>query len=433
MLLLAAAPAGWSQTCTLSERIKPGDCFRCGIEMQLTGEMRFRQDDKLVPVKLVASASHAYPERVLAVEAGVVQKTARLYETARAAIERGGNKNETTLRVGRRLIVAQRYKDEHLVYSPAGALYRAELELVGDHFDTLPVVGLLPGKEVKVGDTWKVSNAVAQALCSLEGMTENKLTCKLEKVQADAATFSITGTVAGLESGAQVKTTIEAVGSFDLKAKRLTKVEWKQKDDRDQGPVSPASTIETKVVMTRKAVDQPKELDDTALVSAPSNFTPPSAMTHVEYRDAKGRYALLHPRDWQLTAVTENHAVLRLLDRGDFISQVSVTPWEKANKGEHITPEKFKEAMAGTSGWQPERELQAGVVPSSDGRWIYRVSAQGKLQGVEVMQNFYLVAAPTGEQVVLTFTLTPKQADKLGARDLSMAGSIEIPASVEKK
>jgi hypothetical protein len=153
----------------------------------------------------------------------------------------------------------------------------------------------------------------------------------------------------------------------------------------------------------------------------------------VEYRDAKGRYALLHTRDWQLTAVTENHAVLRLLDRGDFIAQVSVTPWDKANKGEHLSPEKFKEAMANTSGWQPERELQAGVVPASDGRWIYRLSAQGKLQGVEVMQNFYLVAAPTGEQVVLTFTLAPKQADKLGARDLSMAGSIELPAAVEKK
>jgi hypothetical protein len=52
---------------------------------------------------------------------------------------------------------------------------------------------------------------------------------------------------------------------------------------------------------------------------------------------------------------------------------------------------------------------------------------------VAVLQNFYLVAAPTGEQVVLTFTLTAKQADKLGARDLSLAGSIEVPAAVEKK
>jgi hypothetical protein len=45
-----------------------------------------------------------------------------------------------------------------------------------------------------------------------------------------------------------------------------------------------------------------------------------------------------------------------------------------------------------------------------------------------VMQNFYLVAAPTGEQLVLAFTMTPKKADKLGARDLSLVTSVEVPA-----
>ncbi len=121
------------------------------------------------------------------------------------------------------------------------------------------------------------------------------------------------------------------------------------------------------------------------------------------------------------------------MDKGDFVAQVSVTPWDKANKGGHLSPEKFKKAMDDTSGWVPQRELQAGEVASSDGRWIYRISVLGTLEGESVLQNFYLVAAPTGEQVVLTFTLSPKQADKLGARDLSLAGSIEVPAAAEKK
>jgi hypothetical protein len=68
-------------------------------------------------------------------------------------------------------------------------------------------------------------------------------------------------------------------------------------------------------------------------------------------------------------------------------------------------------------------------VPAGDGRWIYRISALGKMDGTEVMQNFYLVAGPGGEQVVLLFTMTPKKAMKLGERDLSMAGSIDFPAA----
>jgi hypothetical protein len=83
--------------------------------------------------------------------------------------------------------------------------------------------------------------------------------------------------------------------------------------------------------------------------------------------------------------------------------------------------------MAETPGWELEKELQAGEVPGERDRWIYRVSAIGQMDGVQVLQNFYLVAGPAGQQVVLVFTMTPKQAEKLGSRDLSLAGSIEFP------
>jgi hypothetical protein len=53
------------------------------------------------------------------------------------------------------------------------------------------------------------------------------------------------------------------------------------------------------------------------------------------------------------------------------------------------------------------------------------------MDGLAVVQNFYLVAAPGGEQVVLAFTMTPKQADKLGARDLSLVGSLDVPAAAK--
>ena len=62
----------------------------------------------------------------------------------------------------------------------------------------------------------------------------------------------------------------------------------------------------------------------------------------------------------------------------------------------------------------------------ADGRWVYRLSALGQLDGVPVLQNFYLVASPSGEQAVVAFSLNPKQADKLGARDLSFVGSLEV-------
>jgi len=92
-----------------------------------------------------------------------------------------------------------------------------------------------------------------------------------------------------------------------------------------------------------------------------------------------------------------------------------------------MEPEKFREMMAKTPGWEMDNEVQIGEVPAEGGRWIYRVSATGSLDGSNVLQNFYLIAGPNGEQVVIVFTMTPKQADRLGSRDLSLAGSIDFP------
>jgi hypothetical protein len=363
--------------------------------------------------------------------AGLPEKTARVYETAKAAIGVGSDLSERTLRPERRLVVAQRHEDRSLLYSPSGPLTREELELTGEHFDTLTLTGLLPGKEVNIGDTWKPANAVAQALCSLEGLTDQSLSCKLEEVKDNVARISVTGAANGIELGALVKVSVEATCRFDLGGKHLIALDWQQKDERDQGPASPASLVQTTTKLTRAVLDQPECLGDVALVGVPDGFAPPAAMLQLEYCDPQGRYALVHGRDWQLVGRTEEHLTLRLLDDGDFVAQVTVSPWIAAEKGKHLSPEDFKEQMQRTPGWEMEQELQTGEVPvpAGDGRWIYRISALGKMDDAAVMQNFYLVAGPDGRQVVLLFTLTPKKAQKLGERDLSMAGSIDFPAA----
>jgi hypothetical protein len=430
-LLLAGVPLAWGQTYSLAEPVKAGDCARLKLEMSLSGELRVHKDDKPAPIKLEAAATHEFAERVLTVgKTGLPEKSARAYDVARAVITVGGNASQRTLRNERHLIVAQRHNDQALVYSPAGALRRDELELVSEHFDTLCLTGLLPVKAVAVGESWKVPNAVAQALCSFEGLTEQDLSCKLEEVRDNVARVSVSGTANGIELGAMVKLKVQASYRFDLKAKHLVQLEWQQTDDRGQGPASPASGVQTTTKVTRTAIDQPATLDDVALVSVPDGFEPPPQLLHIDYRDPKGRFEMLHGRDWQTVGRTEEHLVMRLMERGDFVAQVTLTPW-KPTKGKLPTLEEFRDEMNKTPGWEPEKELQAGEVPppEKDGNKMYRISALGNMDGVPVLQNFYLVAGPGGEQLVLLFTMTPKKAPKLAERDLAMAGSIEFPSS----
>lgn len=429
VLVLATTPTLWADAYPLVEEVKAGDCSRCKLEMTLTGELRFFKDGQFVPVKLSAKAGHQFPERVLTVgKTGLATRAARVYESATVEITVGGNRSERTLRKERSLVVAQRSEDGSLAFSPSGTLTREEVEVL-DHFQLLELPGLLAGKAVAVGDSWKPNNGVVQGLCHFEGLTEQDLTCKLESVQNNLAVIKVTGTAQGIELGALVKVQVDAVCRFDLDRKRLVGVDWKQKDERDQGPASPASTVETTWKLERTPIEQPDSLSDVALVSVPEGEIPP-VMLAIDFRDAQGRYTLPMPREWQLVSQTEEHAIFRLMDRGDFVAQVTITPWKPANKGEHLSPEEFKAAMARTPGWEPEKEVESGEVKTmTAANYIYRASYLGLMDGTEVVQNFYLVAGPDGEQVVLLFTMTPKKGQKLGERDMSLAASVEFPSN----
>lgn len=430
VLILGLVPVARAQTYPLTETPKVDDYFRIHIEMNLSGEMRVTRRDTQVPLKLTATATHDFPERILMVSStGLPQKSARFYETAKAVISVDGSRAERSLRPDRRLMVTIRDKDQGLAYCPDGTLTREELDLT-EHFDTLNLTGLLPGKAVAIGETWKLANPVAQALCNFEGLTAQNLAAKLEEVKNNVARFSITGTASGINLGALAKLTISGTGYFDLGQNRLTKVEWKQKDERDQGPASPATAVEVNITLTRAAMEEPKCLDDVALVSVPDGLAPgdPSEL-QLYFREPNDAFELSYAREWQMQGITGDHLIMRLIDRGDWIAQVVITPWTKAKPGEHMTAEAFQEAMAETPGWEPDQVLQAGEVPMEGGRWCYRISALGDMDEMKVMQNFYIVASPQGEQIVLAFTMKQAQADKLGTRDLSLVGSLEFPSS----
>jgi hypothetical protein len=165
-------------------------------------------------------------------------------------------------------------------------------------------------------------------------------------------------------------------------------------------------------------------------VPVPPEHAPPEAMTALWFRDPKGRFELTYAREWQPVARDEDHVVLRLLDRGDFVAQATLTSWQKAAPGQHLSPEDFKEAMAATPGWEQEKLVDAKEAEGAGagkGYWVYRVEAAGQMNGLSALQYFYLVAGPQGDQMVLAFTLTPTEAQKLGTRELSLVRGITFP------
>lgn len=433
--ILAAAGTLQAQTYSLAEGPAKGKFFHVELAMDLAGEITVQRDGKPAAVKQAATAKHDFYERVLDVTRdGLAERTARHYLAAEVVLGEGKDAARRTLRPDRRFVVAHRVRDQLVTYCPGDRrpLTREEVE-VTEHFDTHALAGLLPGKSAAVGETWKLSTAAVQWLADLDGVIGHDLAGKLEKVEGDLATFSVAGSADGIDLGAAVKLEVHATCTFDLKSNRVTSVEWRQTDKREPGPVSPALKFVVGFKLTRAEIEEVNELNDNALVPVPPG-EPDEKTTLIHHADPKGRYELLHAREWLKSAWTEDYLVLRLVDRGDFVAQVTVKPWKKAEAGKHLDEKEFVEAMSAAPGWEQKEVVkepdgaEGKVVATDNKNWVYRVQALGQLDGVEVLQYFYLIAGPDGDQAVVTFTMAPNQAQRLGTRDLPFVRGLTFPA-----
>ncbi len=169
------------------------------------------------------------------------------------------------------------------------------------------------------------------------------------------------------------------------------------------------------------------ELSKTALVGVPSEDDPPGILKQLSFKDGKDRFHFLYPREWHIVGQTENHLVLRLVERGDFVAQATITYWNKAEAGKHLETEAFKKLVAESPGWEMQEVVEAGEIPTDSGRWLYRIAARGDLDSIRVLQNFFALAGPRGDQVIVTVTMKPTSASKIGTRDVSLVNAIDFP------
>lgn len=420
-----------AQTVSLGEAALKDKHFRIELDLDLAGEIKFQREGKQVALKQTAQARHEYLERALeAGPAGLVDRAARLYHAASARIHIDKDLSERKFRV-EQLTIAQRVRDRAVSFAKE-PFTREELELT-EHFDTLSVPGILPGKDIKVGQTWKLSSAAVQALCDLDGLIDQDLAGTLDEVRGQVALFSVKGKANGITAGAAVKLAVQAKGEFDIDKKSIVTLDWKQTDDREQGPVSPIMNAEARIKLKRTPVeaDDADKLNDLALLWAPLTGPPADENTRLRYADPQGRFELLHTRDWHLVGRTDRHVIMRLMDRGDFVAQATISPWKKAEPGKHLSEEEFKEAMNNIPGWQADDVLDKGTCKANDPRegfWSCRLAASGNWNGVKTVQYFYLLAGPQGDQTVFTFSMAPTQTQKLGTRDLDLVRGLSFSA-----
>lgn len=425
-LLLSFVTSAIAQDKTLLQNShKVGDGWHLALDMKLTGKIKLRDGDKVTSLDLKAGAKHEFEERVLTVSSGKPTSVGRYYSTAKADITLQEKTISKTLRSDRRFQAAHLGETGTVTYSPVGPLTDEELELTGEHLDVLALHGVLPNKEVTVGDTWEIPLSVVQALAGVDAIIKAKLECKFDKVERGYAVLTITGDMEGINKGATLKASMAAGLVYNLEAKHFTGCTWRYRENKDQGPLNPAVEVETEISATWKHGLALTEVTDGKAATIPT--TPPPALLMLEFRDAANRFSFNYERNWGVVTKTDKQTVLRLLDRGELIAQMNLTPMEAAKPGDHLSLDAVEKLIHEAPGYQLDKVLEKTSVDAAPGCWIGKVSTTGTASDLPIQQIAYLVAGPRGDQVLLSFTVETEQAGKLAGRDLSLVKTVTMP------
>lgn len=419
-----------AQTVNLTEAPLAQSCLRNELTMELDGKILVKQGEKENAFPHKAQAKHVYMERILDVNGAVADKAARYYTTAESTIRfNNDTPSKRTLRPERRFLVTQRIKDQLVTFSPAGSITREEMELT-EHLDTLAVAGLLPGKTMDVGKSWPIANAVVATLCEFDGLTGHNLEGKLEAVKGGQAFIKIVGNANGINLGAQVAMIVNARLEFDIKEQRIVYLEWNETDKRQQGPVTPALDADVTLKLTRTPIEEPEQLNKFALVPVPTTETPAVNLTNLAHQDAKKRFTLSHARNWHVVSPEDSpQLVMRYVERGEFLGQVTITTWKKVDPKNAMTLADFAALTEKTPGWAVDKEIERKTLDNTPKgqHAVHRVVASGELDGVRTVQYFYLIVGSGGDQLIATFSVVPTQVQRLGSRDLELVREVGFP------
>lgn len=382
-----------------------GGIDRIEAALDVGGDLKVVEDNKVQRLKMSVLANLVYDERSLELpkEAKDAWRSIRYYQTAQATLQIEGQGPKPALREDRRLIGVEAAGTKVTLFSPHGPLTRDELDLVDLLGNSLLMDRLLPEQPVRVGEQWKHSADLITALLGLDAVSEADVSSTLLTVSAERARFEMNGRVAGAVGGVTTELEVKAKYHFDQKTNRLTWFGLLIKEDRSVGHIGPGLEVTARLQMKIEPGSQAPQLNDRALAGLTLQPTP--ELTALTYASPEGGWGLAYDRNWHVTSDDAKLAVLRLVERGEFVAQCKASPLPNATPGKELTLAAFQDDVKHGLGKSFKQFVEAGQSANARDYRVYRVVVDGEASELPIRWVYYYVADKYGRQVVLAFTV----------------------------
>lgn len=347
----------------------------------------------------------------------------RYYHLAEADITIDGQKTVNQLPPTARRIVAEGTLSGIRSWSPDRNMSYLAAELLRAPGDSLALAPLLPESAITESSTWEPAYWTLPLLTGIEAISKSTLKCSVHKIDEQYAVIRIVGRVEGAVLGAFSTIDVDGQIAWDRKAKHIRQAKISQREKRTVGAVSPGMDVSATMYVDRQVSGVKGGLTDEALEAIPINPEPHQLAFAFE---SPWNLTFGYDRDWHVFHQTPDVAVLRFVRNGSLIAQCNVSQVPKAAPGSHTPEPQFQADIQTALGSQFRRLEKAELIPTTDNRWLYRVTATGLARNVPMHWFYYLCAAPDGRQVAFVFAVESRLVEQFGGQDLAIVRSLQF-------
>ena len=375
--------------------------------LEVTGDVKQIGDDlKTSTEKMEVVAGFRYEERIakFSASSGGALVGVREYDLAKARMKIGKDTRNPELDENLRTIVGLLESDKVVLFSPNGSLRGEQLLLIEDlPGNTLTLDRLLPNKEVKVGDTWKISDSVLRSFLSVDAVTESNVEAVLTAVADNMAMVEIVGDADGIYLGAATEMSVRAKYQFDIAAKRINWLGLLIEENRSIGHVGPGLELVARLQVKISPIAEPQKLTDAFMGDTKTQQT--NKLLTLKYDGGKAPWRFSHVRDWYVFQDDSTTTILRKLHRGNLVAQCNIADMGKVDVKTMTTLAKFQRELSDGLGKNFGKVVSAEELDSQFGYKEFRVIIDGSVDDLDLRWIYSLLTDRGGQQAVIVFVI----------------------------
>jgi len=387
--------------------------------LEVSGDVKQVGNDlKTTSDKMEVVAGFRYEERIAKFSAGSsgALTSVREYDLAKAKMKIGKDTKNPELDESLRTIISSLEGDKVALFSPNGSLRGEQLLLIEDlPGNTLTLDRLLPNKEVRVGDTWTITDNVLRSFLSVDAVTESNVEAVLTAVADNMAMVEIVGDASGIYLGAATEMSVRAKYQFDITAKRINWLGLLIEENRSIGHVGPGLDLVARLQVKISPIAKPQKLTEEFLNSTQLQAT--DKLLTLKYDGGKGPWRFSHGRDWYVFQDEPTTTILRKLYRGELVAQCNIADMGKVDVKTMTTLPKFQKELSDGLGKNFGKIVAAEEVENRFGYKEFHVIIDGNVDDLNLRWIYSLLTDKDGQQSVIVFVVEAGMIEQFADAD----------------